>query len=76
LPAGLSRQHAKDIEMRLRSELHRHAGLAVTEAPSAEAVHPHAPNGVSLLRLSVPARLLLVAVAAALLWAAVFWALQ
>jgi hypothetical protein len=32
--------------------------------------------GVSLLRLSVPARLLLVAAAAALLWIAVLWALN
>jgi len=31
--------------------------------------------GLSLLRLSVPARLLMVAAAAALLWSAVFWAL-
>ena len=33
-------------------------------------------SGSSLLRLSVPARLLMVAVAAALLWAAVLWALS
>jgi hypothetical protein len=32
-------------------------------------------RGISLLRLSVPARLLLVAIASALLWGAVFWAL-
>jgi hypothetical protein len=62
--------------MRLKSELHRHVALAVTEASPAEALHSLAPNGVSLLRLSVPTRLLLVAFAAALLWTAVFWTLQ
>jgi hypothetical protein len=49
-----------------------------------EAAPPHArtvaaprspASGISLLRLSVPARLLLVAIASALLWGAVFWAL-
>ena len=34
-----------------------------------------AASGVSLLRLSVPARLVIVAVASALLWGAVLWAL-
>jgi hypothetical protein len=38
-------------------------------------LHRHAA-ATSLLRLSVPARLLVVAFAAALLWGAVFWALQ
>jgi len=32
-------------------------------------------NGISLLRLSVPGRVLIVAIASALLWGAVFWAL-
>jgi hypothetical protein len=32
--------------------------------------------GFSLLRLSVPARLMIVALAAALLWLAVVWALR
>jgi hypothetical protein len=35
-----------------------------------------AARGVSLLRLSVPARLVMVAVASALLWGAVMWALR
>ena len=38
-------------------------------------LHSHAA-AYSLLRLSVPARLLLAAFAAALLWSAVLWALQ
>ena len=42
-------------------------------APSVQ-VSP-AVNGFSLLRLSVPARLAMVAIAAALLWGAVLWAL-
>jgi hypothetical protein len=37
--------------------------------------NPQATSGISLLRLSVPARLCLVAAAAALLWGAVAWAL-
>jgi hypothetical protein len=63
VPAGLSRRHAKEFEMRPKSELHRH----VANTPA---------TGVSLLRLSVPARLLVVAFAAALLWIAVIWALR
>ena len=43
-------------------------------APSVQAPMP-AASGVSLLRLSVPARLVMVAVASALLWGAVLWAL-
>ena len=35
-----------------------------------------AASGFSLLRLSVPARLAIVAVASALLWGAVLWALR
>ena len=55
-----------------RGEVHRHVALAPGgAAPSAEA-----RSGFSLLRLSVPARLIIVALAAALLWAAVLWALQ
>ena len=63
----------------VRGERHRHVALVATDrAPqSAAESAPHASElGVSLLRLSVPARLLIVAVAAALLWGAVFWALQ
>jgi hypothetical protein len=37
--------------------------------------HDAAPSAVSLLRLSVPARLVMVAIAAALLWGAVLWTL-
>jgi hypothetical protein len=33
-------------------------------------------SGFSLMRLSVPARLIIVALAAALLWTAVLWALR
>jgi len=46
-------------------------------APHAHAAAAPRPltNGISLLRLSVPGRLLIVAVASALLWGAVFWAL-
>jgi hypothetical protein len=64
-----------------RGELHRHVGLVATESEAA----PHAPpvaaprsrtHGVSLLRLSVPARLSIVAIAFALLWGAVLWALK
>jgi len=62
-------------------ERHRH--VALTAAPTidnelrssgaaTELVHS---SSFSLLRLSLLARLLLVAVAAALLWSAVFWAL-
>jgi hypothetical protein len=48
----------------------------VTEFDRSDAELDTAPiPALSLLRLSVPARLLMVAAAAALLWAAVFWAL-
>ena len=63
----------------MRGKAHRHVALVAAEG---EAAAPHAvaapqplANGISLLRLSVPARLLLVAIASALLWGAVFWAL-
>jgi hypothetical protein len=62
-----------------RGELHRHGALVTAEsAPprAAASAHHSGSLGVSLLRLSVPARLLIVAVAAALLWGAVLWALQ
>jgi hypothetical protein len=60
-----------------RGELHRHVTLvsAAHEAPPL-AVVGSAGESVSLLRLSVPARLLIVAAAAALLWIAVLWALN
>jgi len=60
-----------------RGELHRHVALVATERDATPAVPALTPatSGFSLLRLSVPARLLIVAVASALLWGAVLWAL-
>jgi hypothetical protein len=65
-----------------RDARHAHVGLAtsatseVHEFDLADAeFDPIESAGLSLLRLSVPARLLMVAAAAALLWSAVFWAL-
>jgi hypothetical protein len=49
-----------------RGELHRHAAGGALRAES----------NVSLLRLSVPARLIMVAMVSALLWMAVLWALR
>jgi hypothetical protein len=60
-----------------RGKVHRHVALVADQpdaAPSGQASMP-AASAVSLLRLSVPARLVMVAVAAALLWGAVLWAL-
>ena len=54
--------------MQLERGGHRHA------APAAEK-RDAAPSAFSLLRLSVPARLAVVAFASALLWGAVLWAL-
>jgi hypothetical protein len=48
---------------------------AIQPRTPAMSTHP-AVSRFSLLRLSVPARLLLVSVAAALLWTAVLWALS
>lgn len=69
----------------MRSEqqggLHLHVALVATEGDATPVLHAHtaAPrplaHGISLLRLSVPARLLIVAFASALLWGAVLWAL-
>jgi hypothetical protein len=63
-----------------RGELHRHAAFvaAKDEGPTLHSEHAVMPaaSGVSLLRLSVSARFLIVAAAAALLWTAVLWALQ
>ncbi len=61
-----------------RGELHRHVTLVsgAHDAPPLEAAAAEsAGHGVSLLRLSVPARLVIVAAAAALLWLSVLWAL-
>jgi hypothetical protein len=59
-----------------RAEEHRHVAL-VTSAPArvTEFDTGDAVSAFSLLRLSVQARLLMGAVAAALLWGAVCWAL-
>ena len=66
-----------------RGEIHRHVALVstasdVSKMPTDPSVMSAdmSESGSSLLRLSVPARLLMVAVAAALLWAAVLWALS
>lgn len=66
-----------------RGELHRHVALISTasDVPAAAADMRATPSdmsgsGLSLLRLSVPARLAMVAAAAALLWVAVLWALS
>ena len=65
-----------------REKRHRHVALVATatapvtvaEKIDAEFNRP-AISGISLLRLSVPARLFIVAVTSALLWGAVLWAL-
>jgi hypothetical protein len=66
----------------MRGKVHRHVALVATEGdetmpvPHAHAAQPIASaNRISLLRLSVPARLLIVAIASVLLWGAVLWAL-
>jgi hypothetical protein len=61
----------------MRGKAHRHVALVAAEESHTHAVAAPRPlaNGISLLRLSVPARLLIVATASALLWGAVFWAL-
>jgi hypothetical protein len=65
----------------MRGKAHRHVALVATEGEAA-ALHLHAAavpsspaRGISLLRLSVQGRLLIVVIASALLWGAVFWAL-
>ena len=65
----------------MQGKVHRHVALVATKgaeaAPHARAVAAPRPlaKGISLLRLSVPARLAMAAVVAALLWGAVLWAL-
>jgi hypothetical protein len=65
----------------MQEKVHRHVVLVAAKgaeaAPHAHAVAVPRPlaNGISLLRLSVPARLAMAAVVAALLWGAVLWAL-
>ena len=65
-----------------RGKVHQQVTLVATEAEAMPVLHAHAAaasrplaSGVSLLRLSVLARLFMVAIAAALLWGAVLWAL-
>ena len=61
-----------------RGEVHRHVALVAAERDATASVPTPIPaaSGFSLLRLSVPARLLIVSAAAALLWGAVLWALR
>ncbi len=63
-----------------RGKPHRHVALVATGVrSSSEAVaHRETPGAsrFSLLRLSLAARLLIVAAASVPLWAAVFWALR
>ena len=65
-----------------RGELHPHVALVATDrgaaAPRARgmAAMREASGRFSLLRLSVAARLLIVAAVSALLWGAVLWALR
>jgi hypothetical protein len=78
VPGGLSARKQKDIEMRSeRRGGHRHVTLVAAGRAAAPAVQAPAPaaSGFSLLRLSVPARLAMVAITSALLWGAVLWAL-
>jgi hypothetical protein len=65
-----------------REERHRHVALVAATSPRVSEFdrvdvefNPPQITGFSLLRLSLPARLLMVGAAAALLWGAVFWAL-
>ena len=77
MPSGLTRASNKDIEMQ-RGKVHRHVAVVADARPHAHAAPASKPlpNGMSLLALSVPARLLIVAIASALLWGAVLWALR
>ena len=57
-------------------QLERRLGIGHVATRLRQAEHrTPAPSAFSLLRLSVPARLAMVAIAAALLWGAVLWAL-
>jgi hypothetical protein len=49
---------------------------AAGEERAGTAIHSRAAPALSLLRMSVPGRLAIVAVVAAFLWAAVIWALS
>ncbi|HLO22086.1 MAG TPA: hypothetical protein VK193_01510 [Methyloceanibacter sp.] len=65
--------------MRSKPAEHRHSHVALvatgTEVAAAAVAAPAHGAGWSLLRMSVPARLVMVAAATALLWLAVAWAL-
>jgi hypothetical protein len=85
VPRDLIARKQKDIEMQSERRGERHRPVALVAADVAEAkelakVHAgfraDAAPAYSLLRLSVPARLVLVAIASALLWGAVLWALR
>ena len=68
------------MRLERRGGPHQHivSVAATPEGPMRHAKHAVMPAGagVSLLRLSAPMRLIIVAGAAALLWSAVLWALQ
>jgi hypothetical protein len=66
------------MQKRPQGEVHRHVALVAADDGVAPAMTEAAGTGFgfSLLRLSVPARLMIVALAAALLWLAVVWALR
>ncbi len=57
---------------------HRHVVLVTDEVEPKKSLPSSVPSprSFSLLRLSAPARLAIVAVASALLWGAVLWALR
>jgi hypothetical protein len=75
MPGGLTARKQEDIEMGRRGG-HRHVALVAAEHDAATILpQADAASGFSLLRLSVPARLAMAAIGAALLWGAVLWAL-
>jgi len=59
-----------------RGKVHRHVALVGGDASVEVPARTPAASGFSLLRLSVPGRLAIVAIASALLWGAVLWALK
>jgi hypothetical protein len=61
-----------------RGGRHRHVALVVDQADASLTIAASVPSPgrLSILRLSVPARLAIVAVASVLLWGAVLWALR
>jgi hypothetical protein len=77
MPGDLGARKQEDIDMRSeRRGGHVHVTLVADhDAAASIQAQAHAASGFSLLRLSVPARLAMAAIAAALLWGAVLWAL-